>query len=223
MADQEEKGGGLGLVFADAFLRGMRDIGYKDTGWAMCEEVDNSVQAGATLIAVRFGYAEANKTKVKPDLLALIDNGVGMIPGMISYAVRWGGTDREDSRKGFGRYGYGLPSSAVSFCKVYTVFSKVEGGEWHAVRVDIDELAAAANDIEETNRLLQPQEQEPPAWVMAESGALRPHRVRVRHRHRPRGPRPAGVGQGGHHQDQAAPAVRGQLPALAAVAQARGG
>lgn len=169
VAEQEAKGGGLGLVFADAFIRGMRDIGYKDSAWAMCEEVDNSVQAGATLIAVRFGYAKGNKTKVKPDMLAVIDNGVGMIPMMISYAVRWGGTDREDDRKGFGRYGYGLPSSAVSFCKTYTVYSKVKGGEWHAVRVDIDALAAAASDFEKTNQLLQPRREAPPTWVHEKS------------------------------------------------------
>src|SRR5262245_61247163 len=100
VAEQEAKGGGLGLVFADAFLRGMRDIGYKGAGWAMCEEVDNSVQAGATVIAVRFGYAKGNKTRVKPDMIAVMDNGVGMIKEMISYAVRWGGTDREDNRQG---------------------------------------------------------------------------------------------------------------------------
>jgi hypothetical protein len=169
VAEQEAKGGGLGLVFADAFLRGMRDIGYKDTAWAMCEEVDNSVQAGATIIAFRFGYVTTNKSKVKPDSIAIIDNGVGMIPKMISYAVRWGGTDREDDRQGFGRYGYGLPSSAVSFCKVYTVYSKVKGGEWHSVRVSIEELAEAASDYEKTNKLLQPRRAEPPAWVLKKS------------------------------------------------------
>src|SRR5262249_21839931 len=113
-----------------------------------------------------FGYAKGNKTKVKPDMIGVIDNGVGMIPKMIGYAVRWGGTDREDDRKGFGRYGYGLPSSAVSFCKAYTVYSKVKGGEWHAVRVDIDALAAAASDLEKTNQLLQPQKQDPPPWAV---------------------------------------------------------
>jgi hypothetical protein len=169
VAEQEAKGGGLGLVFADAFLRGMRDIGYKNTAWALCEELDNAIQAGATFVAVRFGYAGNNKSQAKPDMLALIDNGVGMIPKMIGYAVRWGGTDREDDRKGFGRYGYGLPSSAVSFCKRYTVYSKTKGSDWHAVTVDIDKLAAVASDVEATNRLLQPQPAAPPAWVFAPS------------------------------------------------------
>ena len=39
---------------------------------------------------------------------------IGMVPEMIRAAVVWGGTDRHDSRDLYGRYGYGLPSSAVS-------------------------------------------------------------------------------------------------------------
>ena len=65
-------------------------------------------------------------------------------PEMIGYAVRWGGTDREGDRTGFGRYGYGMPSSLVSLGKRYTVYSKANGTKWHAVTVDIDELADAA-------------------------------------------------------------------------------
>lgn len=165
IADQEAKGDGLGIVFADAFIRGMRDIGYKSNGWALAEMIDNSVQAGATVVSVAFGYEKGNKGRSKPDMMAVIDNGVGMIPKMISYAVRWGGTDREDDRKGFGRYGYGLPSSAVSIAKRYTVYSKVAGDKWHAVTVDIEKLAAIASDLKATNALLQPREEAPPAWV----------------------------------------------------------
>lgn len=155
---QKEKGHGLGVVFADAFLRGMRDLGYKNPAWALAEELDNSFQAGADTVAIRFGFESSNKTRVKPDLVAVCDNGNGMIPDMISYAVRWGGTDREGDRNGFGRYGYGLPSSAVSLAKRYTVYSKANGSEWHAVTVDIDELAAAAGDIEKTEALLTAQD-----------------------------------------------------------------
>jgi hypothetical protein len=168
VADQEAKGDGLGLVFADAFIRGMRDIGYKSNGWALAEMVDNAVQAGATVVNVAFGYEKSNKSRAKPDMLAVVDNGVGMIPKMISYAVRWGGTDREDDRKGFGRYGFGLPSSAVSITERYTVYSKVTGGKWHAVTVDIKALAKVASDLKATNELLQPRQEAPPSWVAEE-------------------------------------------------------
>ncbi len=175
VAEQEAKGGGLGLVFADAFIRGMRDIGYKDSAWALCEELDNSVQADASVIAIRFGYGKGNKSKVKPDMIAVVDNGVGMIPKMISYAVRWGGTDREDNRKGFGRYGYGLPSSAVSFCKIYTVYSKVKE-RWNGMPCVWISMPwqRRQTSLKKTNQLLQPQEQEPPDWVMEKSDHFDP-------------------------------------------------
>ena len=130
---QKEKGRGLGVVFADAFLRGMRDLGYKNPAWALAEQLDNAFQAAATTVSIRFGFEAGNKTKVKPDMVAICDNGNGIIAEMISYAVRWGGTDREGDRKGFGRYGYGLPSSAVSIAKRDTVYSKVPADTWHAV------------------------------------------------------------------------------------------
>src|SRR5438445_10496906 len=92
---QKSKGNGLGLVFADAFLRGMRDIGYKSPAWALAEEADNSFQAGASTFSIRFGFAAGNTTRVKPALLAIMDDGNGIIPDMISYAVWWVGRARE--------------------------------------------------------------------------------------------------------------------------------
>lgn len=165
--DQQARGRGLGVVFADAFLRGMRDIGYKSPAWALAELVDNSLQAGATTVGLGLGFNSENKSKAKPDQIAVVDDGAGMIPEMLSYAVRWGGTDREGERVGFGRYGYGLPSAAVSMAKRYTVYSKVDGGDWHAVTVDIEELAAASGDMERTEALLVARRRTPPEWVSA--------------------------------------------------------
>jgi hypothetical protein len=170
--EQRKKGKGLGVVFADAFLRGMRDIGYKSPAWAMCEQVDNAFQAGASTVSLRFGYAADNRSKTKPDAIAICDNGNGMIPPMIGFAVRWGGTDREGDRNGFGRYGYGLPSSAISIAKRYTVFSKTAEGEWYAVTVDIEELADVSGDIDKTEQLLTARQAAPPVWVMKAKDAL---------------------------------------------------
>jgi hypothetical protein len=166
VAEQRKKGSGLGVVFADAFLRGMRDLGYKNPAWALAEQIDNAFQAAADAVVIRFGFLSTNKSRTKPDHIAIIDNGNGMIPEMIGFAVRWGGTDREGDRKGFGRYGYGLPSSAVALAKRYTVYSQVVGGDWHAVTVDIDQLSAAAHDIEKTAELLAAKPATLPAWVI---------------------------------------------------------
>lgn len=166
VAEQQKKGSGLGVVFADAFLRGMRDLGYKNPAWALAEQIDNAFQAAADSVAIRFGFLPTNKSGAKPDHIAIIDNGNGMIPEMIGFAVRWGGTDREGDRKGFGRYGYGLPSSAVALAKRYTVYSKVAGGGWHAVTVDIDQLSAVAHDIQKTAELLMAKPATLAAWVI---------------------------------------------------------
>ena len=58
---QKEKGSGLGIVFADAFLRGMRDLGYKNPAWALAEQLDNAFQAGAT--PSRFASASGPETR----------------------------------------------------------------------------------------------------------------------------------------------------------------
>lgn len=162
-----KSGHGLGIVFADAFLRGMRDLGYKNPAWALAEQIDNSFQAAADTVAIRIGYDKSNKTRVKPDQIAICDNGNGMIPEMISYAVRWGGTDREGDRFGFGRYGYGLPSSAVSMARRYTVYSKTPDNGWHGVTVDIEQLSAAAGDVSKTEQLLAAKPMDLPPWVVA--------------------------------------------------------
>ena len=44
-----------------------------------------------------------------------------MEPDMIRAAVLWGGTHRPNDRRGFGRYGFGLPSAAVSVTRRYHV------------------------------------------------------------------------------------------------------
>src|SRR2546428_3521060 len=83
-----------GLVLANAFVKGMRDLGYKSTAYALNELNDNSIQSGARKIHVAFGYEPANKSQKKPDMLAVIDDGHGMDPAMIRAAGILGGTHR---------------------------------------------------------------------------------------------------------------------------------
>ena len=98
----------LGLMVPEAFVRGIRDLGYRSNGDAVAELIDNALQAYADRIDVLFGYDGSTSIK-KPLQLAVVDNGHGMEPDMIRMAVMWGGTHRENDRNGLGRYGYGLP------------------------------------------------------------------------------------------------------------------
>ena len=54
-----------------------------------------------------------------------------MVKGLLPVAVAWGGTHRQGSTRGFGKYGYGLPSASLSMAKKYTLYSKVKGDDWH--------------------------------------------------------------------------------------------
>ena len=162
VAKQIKKGLDKTVVHVGAFLRGMRELGYKSPLWALAELIDNAVQAAAHEVHIVFDYSAGNESQAKPDQIAIYDDGVGMIPEMISFAVRWGGTDREDDRSGFGRFGYGLPSAAVSLAKRYSVYSRPEGEDWHAVHVDVEALAA---DPLNAHELLTARPEMPPEWV----------------------------------------------------------
>jgi hypothetical protein len=77
----------FGLMVPEAFVRGIRDLGYRSNGDAIAEFIDNSLQAYADRIDVSFGYAQTSAKK--PVQLAVIDNGHGMEPTMIRMAVMW--------------------------------------------------------------------------------------------------------------------------------------
>lgn len=128
------------IVIADAFLRGMKDLGYKSTARAIDEIIDNSIQAGASNIHICFGFEDSKSKNEHPSEIVILDNGHGMDPEMIRYCLNWGGTHRANDRSGFGRYGYGLKSAAVSFGNRVQVYSKPDDGEWATTYLDIDEL-----------------------------------------------------------------------------------
>lgn len=131
----------FGLMVPEAFVRGIRDLGYRSNGDAIAELIDNALQAYADRVDIAFGYDGGSSTK-KPVQLAVIDNGHGMEPAMIRMAVMWGGTHREGDRTGLGRYGYGLPCASVSLGRRFTVLSKVADGDLNAVTLDLDDLSA---------------------------------------------------------------------------------
>jgi hypothetical protein len=163
-----DEGFDFGLTVADAFVRGIRDIGYRDTGRALDELIDNALQAEATKILVTFGYG--SESDAKPTAIAVVDNGHGMDPEMIRLSAIWGGTHRENDRTGFGRYGYGLPSSCVSQGQRFTVYSIVEDGSVNAVTLDLQDITEGKLTNSDTGRIVVPEAEpaELPAWLAAE-------------------------------------------------------
>ncbi len=158
----DKDGAGFDLVIGEAFIRGMRDIGYKHTGTAIDEIVDNAIEAGAGRVDIVF---KCPGDSTKPEAIAIIDDGHGMKPEMLRRAVMWGGTHRENSRKGIGRYGYGLPSSSVSQGRRFVVYSKQAKGEWNEIQIDLDDIASGK--MTKNGRLQTPEAatNAPPSWL----------------------------------------------------------
>jgi hypothetical protein len=129
------------LIAAESFVRGMRDSGYRSTATAINELIDNAIQAQATRVDVLLAYEPTNKSFKKQDFIAVIDNGHGMDEDMMKAAVMWGGTHGENDRHGLGRYGFGLPSASVSIARRYAVYSKVPGGKWFKITIDLHAIA----------------------------------------------------------------------------------
>ncbi len=133
----------FGLVLVDSFVKGMREIGYTSSATAINELIDNAIQSGASSLEI---IAKTTKgSDNKPEAIAFKDNGHGMDPDMIRVAGMWGGTHRESygkpiGRKGFGRFGYGLPSASLSQCRSFTIYSKTSDGELNKVTIDTDAL-----------------------------------------------------------------------------------
>ena len=110
-------------MVGDAFVRGMRDIGYKSTPYALAELIDNAIQASAT------GSTSSSASTPAPSRpsIAVIDDGYGMEPKMVRAALVWG-AEPGPKTAGFGKYGYGLPSASVSQCHRVTVFPRPPRG-----------------------------------------------------------------------------------------------
>lgn len=139
-ADTTSRARTLGLVVPEAFVRGIRHIGYRSNIEAIAELVDNSIQAYAERVDLVLGFTEAGSTS-KFTQLAVVDDGHGIGPNMMRFAMMWGGTHRENDRGGLGRFGYGLPCSTVSMGRRFTIYSKLARGRIYAVTLDLDLLS----------------------------------------------------------------------------------
>jgi hypothetical protein len=133
-------------VPAHLAIEAMRDNGYKNTAYAVCELIDNSIQANAKHVQLFCGEAErqlSTRKTSKIEQIAVLDDGDGMSPEILGMALQFGNGTRlkRDQRNGIGRFGMGLPASSISQCKRVDVWSWQDGIEnaFH-VYLDVDEI-----------------------------------------------------------------------------------
>jgi Histidine kinase-, DNA gyrase B-, and HSP90-like ATPase len=110
------------IIALDKFIQATRDSGYKSTASAISELVDNSIQAGATRIALSITATPAADEE-KCIEVSVLDNGCGMDPFTLQQALRFGGSTRFGNRSGLGRYGMGLPNASLSQARRVSVYT----------------------------------------------------------------------------------------------------
>lgn len=110
-------------------LESQRKNGYRDSASAAREIVDNSIEAGAKRIDIIFEHSKSQRGKDLVTSIAFIDDGSGMLPKMIQYALSLGGGTHFDEPEFIGKFGFGLPNASINQTKRVEVYSKVNNSE----------------------------------------------------------------------------------------------
>jgi len=128
-------------------VKAMRDNGYKNAAYALAELMDNSIQAGATVVELLCGEMDfmlEQRRRSRVHQIAVLDNGTGMDRDVLRMALQFGnGTHlNSENQKGIGRFGMGLPASSISQCKRVDVWSWQNGHDNALYSyLDIDKIA----------------------------------------------------------------------------------
>ena len=127
-------------VVVGAALKSMRNTDF-DMQTAMCEVIDNSLQADAKNVKIHIAYSDkTSRRKSRPEQIAFGDDGHGMGGEVLQYCLRLGYSGRYDDRKGIGRFGVGMTFAAISLCQRIDVYSREKRGNWHHTYLDISGL-----------------------------------------------------------------------------------
>jgi hypothetical protein len=126
------------LFFAQTLVQSLRDVGYDHTTSALCEHVDNAIQAGAKEVRVFF-----RQTGKKGDYqidAAVYDSGHGMAPPVLKVATAFGGSMNYGNRAGIARFGMGMKTAALSMSPVMEIYSWQEPGAIYNMTLDVEAI-----------------------------------------------------------------------------------
>lgn len=126
------------LFFAQTLISSLRDVGYNHTTSALCEHVDNAIEAGAT--EVRIFFRQSGKKGDYQVDAAVYDNGRGMEPNVLKVATSFGGSMNYNNRSGIGRFGMGMKTAALSMSPVMELYSWQETGSIYSMILDVEAI-----------------------------------------------------------------------------------
>src|SRR3954468_280535 len=101
---------------AKRLIRSLRDMGY-DFAQAVADVVDNSIEAGASLVAIDVEF-DGDDSFVR-----IADDGKGMTADELREAMRYG-AEREYDEDDLGKFGLGLKTASMSQCQRLSVASR---------------------------------------------------------------------------------------------------
>lgn len=127
------------LFLGQTLINSLRDVGYESTTSALCEHVDNAIQAEATEIRVYFSQI-GRRGEYSIDAL-VYDNGRGMEPHVLQVAMSFGGSMYFDNREGIGRFGVGMKTAALSMAPAVEVYSWTEPGAIYTMTLDARDIS----------------------------------------------------------------------------------
>ena len=140
-------GAAVPLFFAQTLIASLRDVGYNTTTSALCEHVDNAIQADADEVRVYFRQAGKQGDAVID--AAVYDNGRGMAPNVLKVATSFGGSMNFNNRSGIGRFGMGMKTAALSMSPTMELFSWQEPNAFYNMTLDVDAIGKErANAVE---------------------------------------------------------------------------
>lgn len=131
-------GASVPLFFAQTLISSLRDVGYNNTTSAVCEHVDNSIQAQAGEIRVYF--RQTGKTGDAVIDVAVYDDGRGMAPNVLKVATSFGGSMSYNNRLGIGRFGMGMKTAALSMSPVMDLYSWQEEHAFYSMTLDVEAI-----------------------------------------------------------------------------------
>lgn len=113
-------------------VESQRRSGYRNTASAAREIVDNALEAGANRIDIVFERPKRlaqHERKETVRSVAFVDNGSGMLPQMVRYALSWGAGTHFNEPGTIGKFGFGLPNASINQTRRVEVYTKTRDAE----------------------------------------------------------------------------------------------
>ena len=126
-------------------MQSLRDVGYNTTTSALCEHVDNAIEAGATVVRIYFRQS-GRRGALQTDVL-VYDDGKGMAPNVLKLATSFGGSMSYGNRKGIGRFGMGMKTAALSISPVMELYSWQEPAAFYNITLDTDAIGRDKSNL----------------------------------------------------------------------------